>query len=108
MRLRPINMFLITLLGFATTTLMASEHQRTLSAPALGDTKVVSMPSIYAWAAEAAKSPYRQGFEPQAAIKILVEVFEGALDPSEAAYAISSLCNPLLQQGFKDSPVGEL
>lgn len=61
---------------------------------------------IDAWADEARRS--YQGVEEQGAIETLRHVFEGKEDSDKAASRIASIYDPLLQRGFKISPVAQL
>ena len=64
--------------------------------------------SLEAWADTARQGEYRQAPEHQGAIDVIKTLFEGTIDSDRAATMIASMYNPLLERGFKFSPVPTL
>ena len=64
--------------------------------------------SLEAWADTVRQGDYRQAPEHQGAIDVIKTLLEGTIDSDRAATMIASMYNPLLERGFKLSPVPTL
>ena len=64
--------------------------------------------TINAWADAARGSPHHQDVEHQRAVDTPELVFEDKIDSNKAASTIASIYNPMLEHGFKFSPVAVL
>lgn len=64
--------------------------------------------SLETWADNVRRGEYRQAPEHQGAIDVIKTLLEGTIDSDRAATVIASMYNPLLERGFKLSPVPTL